>query len=47
MIEFSLVGPNGKQGSRLFLGTVSLGHTLGGQQSTEKMRAETNVAQTV
>lgn len=47
MIEFSLVGLNGKQGTRLFPGKESLGHTLGAQQSTEKMRAETNVAQTV
>lgn len=46
MIEFTLVGPNGKQGTCLFPGRTSLGHTLGGQQSTEKMRAETNVTQT-
>lgn len=47
MIEFSLVGPNGKQDMEQFPGKESLGHTLGGQQSTEKMRAETNVTQTV
>lgn len=47
MIEFSLVGPNGKQGTRLFPGKESLRHMLGGKQSTEKMRGETNVTQTV